>query len=68
MKGFAGSLGTHRIRGLVPIGGLFQSKLGPQRRGIVGVDGSFEGQETRGTRCIPGYSKQALEEDMNCSI
>jgi len=66
MKGFAGSLGTLRIRGVVPIGGLFQSDLGPQRRGIVGIDGSFEEQETRGSRCIPGFRKQPLEEEQNC--
>ena len=66
MKGFAGSLGTNRIGGLVPIGGLFQSVLGPQRRGKVGVDGSFEEQETRGSRCIPGCAEQHVEEDENC--
>ena len=66
MKGLAGSHCTHRIGGLVPTGGLFQSVLGPQRRGKVGVDGSFEEQETRGTRCIPGSAEQQVEEVENC--
>jgi len=34
-------------------------------REIVGVDGSFEEQETRGSRCIPGYCRQSVEEDDN---
>ena len=29
----------------------------------AGADGSFEEQETQGSRCIPGYSGQHVEED-----
>jgi len=32
-------------------------------KGKVCVDGSFEEQETRGSRCIPGYKQQHFEED-----
>jgi len=31
----------------------------------VGADGSFEEQEIRGTRCIPDYCRQHVEEDQN---
>jgi len=32
----------------------------------VGADGSFEEQETRGSRCMPGSAEQQIEEVENC--